>query len=101
MRRICMFATIAAILASAQQAPPAPAKPKDTKQKRQAPGEKAAKKKSSPGFDFPALTLFKEALLDLKGAVSVGITRQDYTRKLQALAGEELKAVDRLYRGSF
>jgi len=46
--------------------------------------------------DYSALTALKDALLDLKGAVEVGVSRQDYQRKLQAATSEGLKADERV-----
>lgn len=46
--------------------------------------------------DFSTLDPLKNALLELKGAVSVGVSYQDYLRKLQSAAGEQLKSEDRI-----
>jgi len=47
-------------------------------------------------FDFSRLTPLKDSLLEIKGAVSVGINNDDYMRRLQSAAGEALKAEDRI-----
>jgi hypothetical protein len=65
----------------------------------QKPVSKAATAKPKPAPDFSVLTAFKEALLDLKGAVEVGVNREDYQHKLQAATGESLKAEARLPDG--
>lgn len=55
-----------------------------------------AKKATSKPPDFSALAPLNDALLELKGAVNVGVIYQDYLRKVQTAAGEELKAEDRI-----
>jgi hypothetical protein len=67
---------------------------KATAAKKATPAKKA-EKRTEPA-DFSVLTAFKDALLDLKGAVEVGVNRQDYQRKLQTATAESLKAKDRL-----
>lgn len=56
---------------------------------------KTVKKKTEP-VDFSVLTAFKGALLDLKGAVEVGVNREDYQRKLQTATGISLKTEDQV-----
>jgi hypothetical protein len=59
----------------------------------------AIAKKKIEKLDYSVLTTFKDALLDLKGAVETGVNREDYQHKLQTAAGERLKAKDRLPDG--
>jgi hypothetical protein len=63
----------------------------------------AAKKKSADTAktqsavpDLSMLSPFRNALLDLKAAVEVGVSREDYQRKLQTAKAEGLKAEARL-----
>ena len=65
-------------------------------QKGKQPQKAATAKKKIGPADLSVLTAFKDALLDLKGAVEVGVNRQDFQRKLQTATGEGLKAEDRL-----
>jgi hypothetical protein len=46
--------------------------------------------------DFSVLTAFRDALLDVKGAVEAGVNRQDYQRKLQTATAESLKTETRI-----